>query len=272
MRRWHVTCASGSKVELVAGAFDPTRPLADKRIVVSRSRDQASSLSTRLRELGAEPVEVPMINFEPPSDDGIAARSAMARLGDFEWIVLTSPNGARAFVELLPAASALVPRIACVGPGTARVVSDAGIEVALIPDRSVAEGLVACFPRTETGGAVLILQAEVSRDAVQRGLSDLGWAVERVAAYRTVDAALTPGDRAGAATGDVVTFMSSSAVERFVRLVGTDSLPPVVACIGPITADTARGVGLAVDIEADEHNLDGLLDALVVWATPGEVG
>lgn len=243
-------------------------PLANKRIVVSRSQQQASSLSDQLRALGAEPVEVAMIAFDDPTDGGAAANAAVARLGDFSWVVLTSPNGARSFAALLEAAS--IPSttcLACVGPGTARVLEQAGLRVDLVPDRSIAEGLLECFPRpTAPGQRVLIAQAEVSRDVLDVGLSNLGWAVERVATYRTVDAEVDGDDRTAAAEADAITFMSSSAVERFVRMIGVDSIPPVVACIGPITADTARSVGLDVAIEADVHTLDGLLDSLVDWA------
>lgn len=257
--------ALSSKIAIVASS----QPLADKRIVVSRSRDQASALSDQLRSLGAEPVEVPMIDFAAPSDDGAAARAAINQLDRYDWVVLTSPNGARAFGELLSsrAGGSALPRIACVGPGTARQLTDRGIGVDLVPDRSVAEGLLASFPSAPASGASLLLfQAEVSRDVLHEGLAELGWAVDRVAGYRTIDAALTLDDRTAAADSDIVTFMSSSAVDRFVRLVGSESLPPVVACIGPITADTARAAGLQVDIEADEHTLDGLIDALVSWA------
>lgn len=209
-----------------------------------------------------------MIDFTDPSDDGAAARDAIEQLAGYDWVVLTSPNGARTFIELLSGRTANepLPLIACVGPGTARKLTEVGIDVDLVPDRSVAEGLLASFPRAEAGGTVLILQAEVSRDILSEGLADLGWRVDRVAGYRTIDAELTAEDRKMAASGDVVTFMSSSAVERFVRLVGPESLPPVVACIGPITADTARSAGLCVEIEAEEHTLDGLIDALISWA------
>lgn len=244
-------------------------PLAGKRVVVSRSREQASSLSEQLRSLGAEPVEVAMIAFDVPSDGGVAARSAIERLAEFEWVVLTSPNGARSLVDLLESQSAVPdrPRIACVGPGTARVLETSGLVVDLVPDRSVAEGLLASFPAPSTSAAkILIVQAEVSREVLHDGLAELGWQVERVATYRTIDAEVSPDDRATAASADVITFMSSSAVERFVRLVGVDAVPPVVACIGPITADTAREVGLTVAIEAKAHTLDGLVDSLVEWA------
>lgn len=255
-------------------SLEPARPLANKRIVVSRSKQQTSSLSDQLRALGAEPVEVSMIAFDAPTDGGQAARQALARLDDFSWVVLTSPQGARSFAALLE--SSPLPAtvaIACVGPGTARVLEAAGIAVDLVPDRSIAEGLLESFPEPERPGErVLLAQAEVSRDVLHVGLADRGWVVERVATYRTVDADVEDADRAAASNADVVTFMSSSAVERFVRMVGTDSLPPTVACIGPVTADTARSAGLNVAIEADVHTLDGFIDALVSWATaqPGE--
>ena len=99
----------------------------------------------------------------------------------------------------------------------------------------------------------------------KRGLADKGWLVDRVTAYRTVDAAVNDDDRALARSGDVITFTSSSSVERFVRLVGRDALPKVVASIGPITSATAQDLGVHVDIEADPHTIDGLIAALVDW-------
>jgi uroporphyrinogen-III synthase len=116
---------------------------------------------------------------------------------------------------------------------------------------------------------VLIARAEVARDVLPDGLRAAGWDVAVVDAYRTVPAALTDAQRAAAAGAEIVTFTSSSTVERFLDLFGPDAMPPVVACIGPITAATARDHGLTVDVEAHQHTIAGLVDALSAWATGG---
>jgi uroporphyrinogen-III synthase len=113
---------------------------------------------------------------------------------------------------------------------------------------------------------VLLARAEVARDVLPDGLRARGWDVEVVDAYRTVPATLTEAQRQAVAGADVVTFTSSSTVERFLDALGDGAVPPVVACIGPVTAATARDRGLAVDIEAEVHTVDGLVAALVAWA------
>ena len=112
---------------------------------------------------------------------------------------------------------------------------------------------------------MLLAQAEVARPIVADGLRDAGWSVDVVAAYRTVDAVVSDDDRTRIAAADVVTFTSSSTVDRFVDLVGLEYLPATVVCIGPITAKTARDHGIAVDVEAEDHTIDGLVDAVVAF-------
>ena len=256
-----------------------TEVLAGRRILVTRSASQASDLTERLRALGAEPIELATIRIVEPSDGGAALRQALGHLADYEWIVAASPNGARAFAAAATAASigpadiGSATMLACVGTSTATALTDAGWPVALVPDRFVAEGLLDVMPPgpAEPGGRALLVQAEVSRPALEHGLTERGWSVDRVSAYRTVDADITAADRRRAGAADIVTFTSSSTVERFVRLVGIDAVPATVASIGPITSATARELGVEVTIEASVHTLDGLVDALVDWAT-GEVG
>ncbi|MEM7096510.1 MAG: uroporphyrinogen-III synthase [Actinomycetota bacterium] len=252
-------------------------PLAGRRVLVTRSASQASALSERLRALGAEPLELATIAIAEPSDGGVALRAAVDRLRSYDRVVVASPNGARVLLETLatslgeprPAGSAgePFPPVACVGPATAAAFNGSRLRVDLVPDRSVAEGLVDAVGTPASSSArLLLVQAEVARAVLADGLRSNGWDVERVAGYRTIDGVIDDAERAAAATADVVTFTSSSTVERFVRLVGMASLPPVVVSIGPITSTTARDHGIAVSAEADPHNLDGLVDALVRWA------
>lgn len=243
-----------------------SRPLFGRRVVVTRAREQASALTTQLRSVGAEPVEIPTIVIAEPRDGGAALHAAVAGLHAYEWVVLTSANGARRFFASLHDARDLAGvKVACIGPGTAEVARAANVIADLVPPRFVAESLLESMPRPAPGGRgrVLLARAEVARDVLPAGLADLGWQVDVVDAYRTVAAEPTPAQRAAAAAADIVTFTSSSTVDRFLDAVGPDGVPPIVACIGPVTAQTARGRGLAVDVVASEHTVPGLVAALV---------
>ncbi|HJR24813.1 MAG TPA: uroporphyrinogen-III synthase, partial [Acidimicrobiales bacterium] len=153
------------------------------------------------------------------------------------------------------------------GPGTAAVLAEAGIVADVVPAKYVAEALLEAVPWPgQDGGRILLARASVARDVLPDGLRERGWGVDVVDAYRTVPAAVSDEQRVAVAAADAVTFTSSSTVARFVELLGADAVPPVVACIGPVTAATARDLGLAVDVEADVHTVQGLVDALAAWA------
>lgn len=240
-------------------------------MVVTRAKAQASVLNERLVELGAEPIGVATIEIVPPVDGGQALREALSSAGRYTQIAVASPNGARTLVAAVEAVESLdadrLPPVACVGPSTAARLESSPLRVNVVPDRAVAEGLVEALGAPATAGQrLLLVQAEVARDVLESGFSANGWQVDRVTAYRTVDAEVTDVERHRAAGADIVTFTSSSTVERFVRLVGRDAVAPTVACIGPITTATARDLGIRVDVEADPHTIEGLLDALVDWA------
>jgi len=241
------------------------RPLFGRRVVVTRARAQASALSDRLRELGAEVVESPAIAVVDPIDGGAALRSALGRVAEFDWLVVTSPNGVACSFSHVPDARALAGvRVAAVGTGTAEALAERRIVADLIPARFVAEGLLDDFPDPPTaGGTVLLSTAAAGRDVLPEGLRARGWTVEVVDAYRTVAVepdAVTLAEVEGA---DAVTFTSSSTVTNFIQAAGVERVPPVVASIGPVTSATARELGLTVTVEADPHTIDGLVDALV---------
>ena len=244
------------------------RPLLGRRIVVTRTRTQASELSRALGLLGAEPIEVPVIAIEPPSDGGVALRAAVASIGSAAWLVLTSPNGVERTFAHLPDTRALGGvRVAAIGPGTAAALARYRVVADLVPERFVAEALLEVFPGPPPGGddgrrRIVLARAEEAREVLPDGLRARGWDVEVVPAYRTVPAPLDPRARDALATTDAVTFTSSSTVSRFVDAFGVDAVPPVVACIGPVTAATARDRGLTVDVEASEHTIGGLVAAL----------
>ena len=248
------------------------RPMFGRRVVVTRATEGAGPLSGALRAAGAEVIEVPTIRIEDPVDGGVALDAAIAGLASYDWVVLTSPNGARRFCDRLRDGRDLAGvRIAAIGPGTAAVLGEYHLQVDLLPERFVAESLLEVFPDPGPGtrsgsGRVLLARAEVAREVLPDGLRTRGWDVHVVDAYRTVPAELTEDDRERLRDAHVVTFASASSVANFLAAAGPDLVPPVVAAIGPITAQAARSHGLQVTVEAPVHTIDGLVDALVEWA------
>lgn len=242
-------------------------PLFGRSVVVTRPATRASELSRHLVRLGARAIEVPCIRIEEAADGGAALRSAAARVAEADWVIFTSPESVGRFLPLLRDPRALGgARVAAIGPGTADALAARAVVADLVPDRSVAESLLAVFPPapTDRRGRVLLPRAAVAREVVPDGLRAAGWEVEVVEAYRTeVAPPSTPAVLAEAASADAIAFTSSSAVTAFLEVAGPDALAPIVVCIGPVTAATARRLGITVAAEADVYTLDGLLDALV---------
>lgn len=242
-----------------------SRPLFAKRVVVTRSRAQSSELVARLRLLGADPIELPVIEVVDPADGGASLRAAVSDLASYDWVVLTSPNGARHLMRALRDARDLGGvGVAAIGPGTAAALAEANIQADLVAERSVAEELVDLFPAPPAqGGRVLLARAARGRDVLPDGLRGAGWEVDVVTAYQTVPAPISAQRLVAVSGADAVTFTSSSTVEHFVDAVGPDRVPPVVVSIGPVTSATAREKGLTVDVEATRATVDGVVDALV---------
>jgi uroporphyrinogen III methyltransferase/synthase len=241
------------------------RPLFGRRVVVTRARADASALSERLRSLGADVIELPTIEVTDPLDGGASLRQAAADLtaGRYQWVVFTSPRAVERFLPLLrDARSFASASIAAIGPGTAATLESHSLAADLVPPEFVAESLVAAFPCADGGGEVLVPRAAVARDVLPEGLAAKGWAVEVVEAYRTEVGRPDPAALEAAGDADAITFTSSSTVTNFVAI-APGVVPPFVACIGPITAATARAEGFEVDVVADEHSIEGLIDALV---------
>jgi uroporphyrinogen III methyltransferase/synthase len=255
---------------------DPkTRPLFGARILVTRSREQASALSDLLRERGADPVELPAIRIEPiPDNDRLVA--ALRNLSAYAWVVLTSANAIPALARTLEAlgldARAFAgAKIAAIGPATAGALSERlGLRADFVPQEAVAEALIAQWPDAEIAGKrVLIPRAEEARDLLPRELQARGAVVDVVPVYRTLpdgEAAAEIRRRIEAGEIDAVTFTASSTVRNLVLALGPDAAqivsPLRVAAIGPVTADTARELGLRVDAVAAEHTIPGLVEAL----------
>jgi uroporphyrinogen III methyltransferase / synthase len=262
-----------------------SRPLFGRRIVVTRAREQASELAGRLAALGATTVTMPVIEIVEPADGGRALAEAVERVaaGAYDWLVLTSPNGARRLLAAVrdsgrDARAFGGVRLAAIGPGTADALAAANLVPDLVSSRVVAESLLdeipgpdAAKPGSEgrtggTTGRVLLVRAAVARDVLPGGLAARGWRVDVVEAYRTQRVPIDDRSAAELAAAEIVTFTSSSTVTNFLAAVGADAVPPVVAAIGPITAATARDHGLVVDVEAEVHSIAGLVDALCAWA------
>jgi uroporphyrinogen III methyltransferase/synthase len=247
-------------------AWFERRPLFGRRVVVTRAREQASALHARLVDLGAEVIELPAITVKPLEFE-------LPNLSEYVWVVLTSANGVDAFFTRglrargLDARALAGVRVAAIGPGTAAALARFGVHADLVPERFVAEALVDAFPAStgKTAERVLLARAEQARDVLPVGLADKGYRVDVVPVYRTVTAEPDPADleRVRAADFDVVTFTSSSTVENFCRLVGPIEGEFSVVSIGPVTSATAVAAGLRVDVEADPHDIDGLVAAVL---------
>ena len=238
------------------------RPLLGRRVVVTRARQQASGLADRLRRAGAEVVLVPTIEIVQADDGGVALAGAAARVREFDWVVLTSVNAVeRLFADLRDARSLGDTRVAAVGRATADALAARGVAADLVPERAVGEALVTAFP--EGPGRVLVPQGDLAGESLGEGLAAKGWSVEVVEAYRTVPARPAADVLAAAAKADAIAFTSGSTVERYLDAAGAPAVPPVVACIGPVTAAAARERGLDVTVVAGEATVDGLVGALV---------
>ena len=253
----------------------PFRPLAGRRIAVTRAREQAGDLVRALEALGAAVVCAPTIRIEPLRDLA-PLRDALRRVADYSWVVFTSQNTVQivcdALVEWGYAPRDLAnTRVAAIGPATGAALAARGVRVDALPDGYVAESLVtALAARGDLRGTrVLLPRAETARDALPEGLRARGATVDVIPVYRTMPEL---GDGPGLAREildgriDVVTFTSSSTVHAFVQAVGREAATCGryrAAVIGPITAATARDYGLEIAIEAGEYTTAGLVEALV---------
>lgn len=255
--------------------FD-NRPLFGKRVLVTRSRDQASGLSALLREQGAEPVEFPVIRIAPPeSYDELDA--ALDRIDTYDWALFTSANGVRAVIDRLRDIGRDVrwlkgPRVGAIGPATAETIGCLGVRVDFTPSKFVAESVVEEFPEDPAGKRILIPRAKEAREVLPEKLREKGAQVDIVTSYRTViEESCAPPIREMLQKGeiDIITFTSSSTVKNFVQLVGRESVPEgvTIACIGPITAQMAEEHGLKPDIVAEEYTIEGLVRALRLEAS-----
>jgi len=245
-------------------------PLYGQTVVVTRGREQAASLANPLRRLGAEVVELPAIEIRP-ARHGAALDAAVGRVFEYDWLMFTSANGARIFLERLRASAhdtrAIRGKICAIGPATAEALAAAHLKVDVMAEEYVAEGLLKMLERVSLSGArVLIARAAVARDTLPGELRRRGAVVDVVEAYRTEAPECLAERAAGvfAKGPDWVTFTSASTVENLWAAVGAERLREVkAASIGPITSAALRKHGLEVAVEAAEYTAAGLLDAIL---------
>ncbi|MFA5802594.1 MAG: uroporphyrinogen-III C-methyltransferase [Thermoleophilia bacterium] len=263
------------------------RPLFGKRVVVTRSRAQASDLVDQLRELGAIPVEFPTIKVVDPVEGYAALDAAIAKLRGsdrpaYDWAVFTSVNGVEKFFERLAQTGDVRDlkglKLGAIGPATAAALKQRGLKLDFVPPEYRAEAIVdGLLEMGIKGSRVLIPRAKEAREVLPEKLAEAGAEVEVVTAYETIlddSGAEDMKDMLMSGEIDIITFTSSSTVKNFVQLLdGFDfsALPAnvTIASIGPVTADTARDLGLNVDLEADEYTIPGLVRALVAGIRPG---
>ena len=248
------------------------RPLFGRRIVVTRTRKQASALSAKLRILGADVYEMPTIRIEPPEnlmEFGELVRDAF----QYDWLIFTSANGVESFFEMFyrlydDARSIGNVKIAAIGPATAQRIKDFHLAVDLQPKEFIAEAIIEGL--LEFGSVenlkFLVVRAQGAREVLPMRLAELGAIVDEAIAYRAVketddsSGALERFQREGA---DLVTFTSSSTVENFLALKLPWPAQIKTASIGPITSETMRRHGLSVNVEAARYDVDGLVGAVL---------
>lgn len=223
--------------------------------MVTRAAHQGTELTRLLAERGADVEHLPLVAVDEPADGGVELAATLARLGSYDWVVVTSPNGAERIAPALSVAER-PPRIAVVGAATAAAL---GRPADFVPRRASGAGLVDDFPAG--AGRVLVAQGDRAGDAVADGLRSLGWNVDVVTAYRTVTRAPDAAASVRALHADAVVFASGSAVESWVKAFGAVA-PAVVVAIGPSTAAVAARQHLQVTQVATDQTVEGLVVAL----------
>ncbi len=249
--------------------------LQGKRILITRARDQAGQFSAHLRSLGAEVIEFPTIEVVPPLRwEGLDR--AIVRLESYDWIIFTSANGVKFFWERLKEKgkedhfpSRL--KICAIGPATAKQLKQMGIRTDYMPKEYVAEAILEGFEKMAIRERrILLARAQVARDVLPEGLRKAGARVDVVETYRTIKpkgGSKKLRQLLSAGEIDTVTFTSSSTVNHFMELLKKEDWKMLlkgvaIACIGPITASTAKGWGMSVHIQPEAYTIPALTTAI----------
>lgn len=260
------------------------KPLSGCRVLVSRAKKQAGALSSSLKELGCQVIEIPFIEIrKPPSCRPLD--TALNNLATYAWLILTSVNGVEALFERMakhkidPSALAHL-KVAAIGPATKKAIEKHGLAVRVTPKEYVAESVVRLLHKRVKGKRALLVRAKVARDVIPRELRKAGATVDVIEAYETVVPKSSQRRLRAALAGKrkphAITFTSSSTVKNFVSLLGVRGARAVLkkspphhgvhsASIGPVTSATLREFGLPVDIEAKSFDIPGLVAAIVAY-------
>jgi uroporphyrinogen III methyltransferase/synthase len=252
------------------------KPLSGKRVLVTRPSEQTVSLSRALVDLGGEVLEFPTIRIVEP-DHYSSLDRALEKIEQYNWLIFTSQNGVKFFLHRLIQRGKDIRdlkgvSLGAIGPKTKEALQEHGLKVVFMPTRYRAEEIVAGLRgKIKAGDRILLPRADIARKFLKEALSGMGAGVEEVVAYRTVPAKgdCTYVKRLLEGRGiHLVTFTSSSTVRNFVKLLDEPRLPRLlenvsVACIGPVTENTAREMGLKVNIVADEYTIEGMVKAIL---------
>jgi uroporphyrinogen III methyltransferase/synthase len=252
-----------------------TRPLFGRGVVITRPEKQAGEMAKLLSARGARVINFPVIAIVPPADWS-ALDNAIGKLGSYHWVIFTSANGVAFFFRRLRELGKDIRelkgvKIATIGPATASAIEILGINVDLVPDEFISEGVVRAFAGHDLQGCrVLLPRAEEARDVIPEGLAEMGAKVDVATAYRTISSDRDPSELSGLfekGEVDVITFTSPSTVVNFLKIMGAGfRLPPhvKVATIGPVTEAAAKNAGLPVHIRQERYTIPELVDAITV--------
>ena len=252
------------------------KPLFGKKILVTRSREQASILSEKIMDLGGEPLEFPTIKIVPP-DDYCKIDMAIENISSYNWIVFTSINGVQYFLKRLRYHKIDIRKLngiklCAIGPKTKEELEACGLIIDYTPEEYRAEAVVKGFENEEiVGKRILLPRADIAREVLTQSFKDMGALVDDVTMYKTVYAETNIyllNELLEERMIDIITFTSSSTVRNFVEMLKIKQLDKLleqiqVASIGPITTATAREFGIKVDIEASEYTIDGMMEAIL---------
>ncbi|MGA9060525.1 MAG: uroporphyrinogen-III synthase [Terracidiphilus sp.] len=248
-------------------------PLAGRRVLVTRAAHQAGKLSEGLRALGAEAIEVPVLEIQSPANFEPLDK-ALDEIHSYDWLILTSANTVRALVEraaalMFPLVSVVQLKVAAVGEATAEAAREAGFSIAIVPDSYVAEELIECIADQAAGRRVLLARAEIARDVIPDALRAAGAKVDVVDAYRNIMPEAAPGllREALAKRIDAATFTSSSSVTHLAEAARRAGIAfpfagVAAVSIGSITTKTLRELGWEPAAEASRSDIPGLITAV----------
>ena len=250
------------------------KPLFGKRVVVTRSRSQASRLTKHLESLGAECIEIPVISIAEPSDGFASLDAGLEKIGDYDWVIFTSQNGVdcffrRLFAKGLDARALGRAKIACIGPATDLALRPYGVHADCLPEEYKAEGLLETLSvKVGPGTKIFLPRAKVAREILADGLRELGAEVDVAEAYCTIceeESRKRLNELLDEGSVDIITLTSSSTVHNLVAM-APDKLDAIrkcmLACIGPITAEACGEYGLVPGVVSDVYTIDGLTEAI----------